>query len=1301
MSSTITSINILNTGYGYQNNLTPVIKLSANSAYVTGIGSITLGVSGYGYESVPNVIITGGGNNIYSNAIASANLNTTNGSISSITINNRGIGYTSNPTINVQTTQTSTLGITSINILNGSNYLYSGFTRTPVVSVYKGLEFDSANATAVLGSPISTTLSSTITSINITDTGYGYIFNTTPSIKLSANIIQNVPNSAINFGNVFLPVSNPTVLLQNYLSSNVVYQIPSSNINFGNVFVTASALGSISSVNLNNTLDSLFVSDLSTNNVLSRNNTIAYNSYSNTLNTISLSTNNFTIQNNLVNNSISNLLYSSEYFGYWDDHYGCSVIDNYTTAPNGTNTAAYLYEIATTPPTSNPVLEQSVDVYPDTNRLFTFSVYVSAAGETYMRLNFYDYDNLNLPNGGPGLLGAEFNIKNGTIRTPAYAQNCSNVGLAASITPYNGWYRCSITGNCKTTAGNPVVGNTLRLRIYLSGYNGQVSNTANGGLYVWGAQLEQNSAPSPYIKVEKNISSSGLLGNKVYGKIDIDPFYFSYNNKNQLSVGYDNDLYLGIKPSDPYSTEDVTIQRTKDGPCGIDVANHTYILKPYFKNLQGAVNYADRSNLRGNNLNLIVFENIVEGEDTLRAASPNASGVYCNQTTSGNLKGGYYSTEWLGTTYPELTTAGILGGHFFWSKNNTEVPWGNIYHVSINNNNFKNTTVQGYHEIGTRITTKPVVPSKIDGNNQFTLVYPVYCVVPSAGNYTFNLNPSPNYASAGVDDHLYTYVDGSLASINTVRDTVTQSIYLTGSHMMFLVHNNGGVTAANLAFKPIQAGVNLYGVVEAQSYVNQNISNISLPPYKSGYFQGLYYTDSYNRQYFSQITSTNIIPSPNAIVKAASAINFSVNIGNSTFPALTDINRKIWDGGKPFDQASPIISIRTHICANSALTFGNFGTTSGERVYNFSTTLAKDPKTWNRPFNLGATKSNFNMFNMCLEFANNCADNTCIWLQSPPTTAFSNVTLKLTGPGRFYYSPILTQQKNGFIRVSGSLQYDPFNLSPWQWNKNLWTSILGASNAAYYPGYGLAIVGNNGQTAFEQNPTISENALVFFTSQETQTIKIIDEGQTARPIGNSSPINSSIIFDGNFNSSNMFLLQGGCYMAVDNQIYKTNNFGLSSYVTKIDPNTQVLSLNQSYKNDFLPFYLQLGSASYNNIYWRYAALISWDVIYNTPHLINRGYNGLLASNNNNYTFRFDVAKKTWNFSEFTNPYRNISGDGVNNYKLNNSVGYDNNQMNYVTIDELLPYNTQGLYTQTSPLCSTNTSTMVFWTPPSR
>ena len=157
---------------------------------------------------------------------------------------------------------------------------------------------------------------------------------------------------------------------------------------------------------------------------------------------------------------------------------------NAAIAPDGTLSASKFYAFASLLP---PATYQQVYVTDTTPETLTFSVFAKAGqANRYLQL----FSGSGDVDGNPF---ANFNLFNGTI-----SRDDSSI---ASIEDHgNGWYRCIITFTTTSTSGftiNPV--------IYLidddnAERGAEMTGDGYSGIYIWGAQLEEGSFPTSYIK---------------------------------------------------------------------------------------------------------------------------------------------------------------------------------------------------------------------------------------------------------------------------------------------------------------------------------------------------------------------------------------------------------------------------------------------------------------------------------------------------------------------------------------------------------------------------------------------------------------------------------------------------------------------------------------------------------------------------------------------------------------------------------------------------------------------------------
>jgi hypothetical protein len=204
--------------------------------------------------------------------------------------------------------------------------------------------------------------------------------------------------------------------------------------------------------------------------------------------------------------------------------------------------------------------------------------------------------------------------------------------------------------------------------------------------------------------VFSTVSAGGdIYANKIYGKIKIDETGgLYYNSSNQLSYSNNVSYYFAVRPSDTYSTDDVSIPRTTSGPWDspnqIEDAN---VSRPYFKNIGSVFSYITQNGLFGNNVFVYVDEDLIVGEQKPNSYYPtDYSGGYSGCTFTGNISARYYSTEWLGSRYPSLTAAGIKGGDFIWNLDTSKDKNGTYSYWNVPPLNFNNIYIQGRYEIG-------------------------------------------------------------------------------------------------------------------------------------------------------------------------------------------------------------------------------------------------------------------------------------------------------------------------------------------------------------------------------------------------------------------------------------------------------------------------------------------------------------------------------------------------------------------------------------------------------------------------
>ena len=268
-----------------------------------------------------------------------------------------------------------------------------------------------------------------------------------------------------------------------------------------------------------------------------------------------------------------NLLEYSEEFKEWNNNSNglLTITPNSTLAPDGNFTA---YRIAKTG--TFRYLSQAHTALTSTD--YTFSVYAKAGDDDYVTLRLFE-NNISTQ-----VYRVVINLSDGSD------SSVSGTGSHVTTNVGNGWYRIAITGQFSNTSTNVLI------------YPGNFS-LATGDCYIWGAQLEESSTATPYVKSDVTWTSrasnatyydyTGMLRKSSYNIVK-NSEDFSAATWVQVGDGLTATVNQGLAPNGTQTADLLTTNAGTDFKglqdfLGNAVANQVYTVSCYFK--AGSTNY--------------------------------------------------------------------------------------------------------------------------------------------------------------------------------------------------------------------------------------------------------------------------------------------------------------------------------------------------------------------------------------------------------------------------------------------------------------------------------------------------------------------------------------------------------------------------------------------------------------------------------------------------------------------------------------------------------------------------------------
>jgi hypothetical protein len=419
---------------------------------------------------------------------------------------------------------------------------------------------------------------------------------------------------------------------------------------------------------------------------------------------------------------------------------------------------------------------------------------------------------------------------------------------------------------------------------------------------------------------------------------------------------------------------------------------------------------------------------------------------------------------------------------------------------------------------------------------------------------------------------------------------------------------------------------------------------------------------------------------------------YPLKFNNITIQARYEIGTSIYNPPhlyysthRAYDKEPKKITFRTYVCSNSAIPFGSFANTNAStwtKVFTKSYVYGRQVQFNHLP------QTNLYITNICFEFDSNSPESTALVFNNG-TTSIANTTIALLGTGVYSYGAINITTESAFVFICGGYLLDPFFLTSATWGK--WNDY-GFDTGFYYPGYGVALVGNPNTATRPTiiNKTEADPFVGFFNLEDGGKLSILDYGTNGRRYGNHSFLLNSLILDGNFYVNSFFTIGNKSDVITEGMMFKTNTFNINSaYIIYNNIKVNDLftiqiseyALNFKYIN-FTGCFASFRPSSQRFTYWTfYKDTASPGDYYNTYLNI---YNKYVDPY---YTFNIKT-----NTIDLTNAVNSL---GHVNYLANGIFNNNGVIKEYVGISDILDF--QSLWTFPSPT-GNNSSLLNFYLP---
>lgn len=996
----------------------------------------------------------------------------------------------------------------------------------------------------------------------------------------------------------------------------------------------------------------------------------------------------FISQNNFVNEKtlepsfglpyIENILTFSQEYSAWDVRsLSLSANTQDTLSPIEENDS---YKLCPNTQNSFHSISKTINL-PQKNIPYTFSTYFKGI-DAPLEWRFAALKISTPEDGYRSGLQAIANIVTGQIQSISG----NNVYLSsASIEPYpNGWYKLNISGlyqNYQTLLCEVYIGQFTSLNLIFQGNNTK-------GIYTWGSQLERGGYDSDYIK-SHNKSNTGLsFKNPLHSSTNpLSTYYFPINAK----TTHYPDIRRFTGDDTLTLSKNNLAYNTIDPKYNLDIHGTFKSLSAYIERL--STNKLAGSSLFFNEFDFIdfnmkindkrfIFNNLTAKNVFVTSLTSTSSLEIIIPESSDKANQIFSSITW------NVTAGGFLSAYNIFVKDKSITPFVSSHKSYFYDLSSTDFTVN--YNLSSNFIFTDKINSFVNIDEKSLLYYKDKTLSTRISSvYYFGIKPSDSHSTdnIGIVRSLSGNWDGSNGSIienlpvlkpyfkniKQIFDYVEKH-GLYGEELNVLIYEDIIQNNFNTDNTNSESGCQTKGNLKARYYDRNSLPVIMRNAnFKSGDY---IWADDNDSEPSGKIYYWNV-----------DRLNFSdLNItGMYEIGSLKNTGGTLeYSFEKPFNVSPRKITFRTYVTNNKFLNFGDFG---GDTSDWSSLYVKNDAKNFLRPIYFNGDEMDVSIKNICFEFDSNVNDSTCLYFRSGESYLI-NVTVAALGSANYAYGAILAWPKSS-VYIRGTEQIDPYLLTSSTWNQ--WGLVPGAKSQAYFPGYGLAIVGN---PTNENKPTLFSDS---FIQAWKSKIFIIDYDYNRR-IGKDSQLNASIILNGYFSSKSFFGFKDQAKIQTNNHLFKTNTFKLSNF----DANVYDGSLNNQgqYKNTFQSFnrdnfyyiYFDENNSTFEPKYFN---IIEWSFDDSLDFLI------LNINDGNNFSSHFIAPSQNpkYTFNQL-NKKIDVTGFVFGEYQKNalqsSPLNSDSELFNYIDPNELALFDTNGLYKLNSPVNASFSYTLKFY-----